>query len=103
MRVLAAGACAAAGSTRPRLAAAPRPSAATPPARKFRRAGLAGEALGRLQHVQLAKNLRRLAGMLMAFLPYVISYAIRFGGFGLRVKRRPIALSPLPPACEWWV
>ena len=48
MRVLGAGACATAGT------AAPRPSAARPPATKFRRAGLAGASAGR-QHAQPRK------------------------------------------------
>ena len=43
MRVLGAGACAMAGT------AAPRPSAARPPARKFRRAGSAGASVARQQ------------------------------------------------------
>src|SRR6516225_11352198 len=49
MRVLTAGACARAG-----LPAVPRPSAARPPARKFRRAGRAA-ANGGAQQAQLEK------------------------------------------------
>jgi hypothetical protein len=55
MRVLPAGAWAAAGAARP--ATAPKPSAATPPAMKLRRAGLAGVA-GSAQQLQLRKNFR---------------------------------------------
>src|SRR5262249_5557166 len=58
---LAAGACAAAGTALVIVAAAPRPTpsprAATPPARKLRRAGLAGRADGS-QHRQLRTSFR---------------------------------------------
>ncbi len=59
MRVLAAGACAAAG----RAAAAPSPSAAMPPARKLRRAGIAGKrhrrAAGAVAKKRMAHRLSR--------------------------------------------
>src|SRR5262245_24339654 len=61
MRVLAAGVCAAAGATPPIPEIAPRPSAAAPPARNFRRAGLDGP-----QHWHVVKNLRRVG---LAFIP----------------------------------
>jgi hypothetical protein len=57
--------CAAAGAAPPMPEIAPRPSAAAPPARKFRRAGLDGQRDGS-QHWQVAKNLRRVG---LAFIP----------------------------------
>src|SRR5262249_15208912 len=51
--------CAAAGRVRVGAAGAPKPKAAAPPARKFRRVGLAGDATGGLagaQHRQLRKG-----------------------------------------------
>ena len=65
MRVLAAGICANAGAAPPIPEIAPRPSAAAPPARNLRRAGLDGRR-GGSQHWHVAKNLRRIG---LAFIP----------------------------------